>query len=437
MPLFLVSTCRLLALSMVALLAITSTGWAQEASLKRADVFFEAEDYHSATTQYEQILKDSPQSGIAQFKAGVCYLYTGHADKGLAYIKESAQKPLAIDPYYYFWLGKAYHLNMRIDSALIAYRKYLKGAPTTDAFRKGTENLIAQAHRTESYFTSTDASPLQARNLGEIVNSPFTERNPQITPDGKLMIFSTRRPVYPEELQLEDGEFAEKSFITVRGADGAWTRATPLLAPADRKTWYTAVQLLENGQRLLLLREGKEAGFFVATRSGDTFDAPMPIDLGLKVSVTEYDVTFSPNLKSAVYSRMNRTTGNLDLYGTRKEADGSWSKSVRLPSSVNSLEDEVSPEFRDNGRILIFASKGREGMGGFDLYKATWDEVTQRWSFGDNIGLPYNSPGNDIGYEEVSVDAKRYVYISSSRPRGFGEADIYEVDFTGVQAGIK
>ena len=412
-----------------------ATLWAQEAALKKADGFFDQEDYHTAGAQYEQILRSFPNSGIAKFKAGVCYLYTGQADRGLGYIREARQLPLEVDPYYYFWLGKAFHLNMRIDSALINYRRYLSTAPKTDAFRKGTENLIAQAHRTESYFLSPDASPLQPRNLGENLNSPYTERNPLLTADGKLMVFASRRPLYPEEQPQADGEFQEKMFVAQRQPDGSWSKAAPLLAPADRKSWYLPVQMLDGGQRLLLMQEGAaKGGFFEADRQGDTYDLPSPLDLGLSAEATGYDVTFSPDLKTAIYSKLNRNTGDLDLYQTRRQADGDWTKALRLPATANSLENEVSPLLLEGGRTLVFASKGRDGLGGYDLYRCRYDDAAARWGQAENLGLPYNSPGNDIFYAELATDGKKYGYLCTSRPRGLGEADIYELDFAGVRA---
>lgn len=439
-----VSTPMRLICAVAAALVLAPAAYAQEASLKRADSYFDLEDYHTAATQYEQLLKENPQSGIAKFKAGVCYLYTGRAEEGLAYIRDARQLPLEIDPYYYFWLGKAYHLNMRIDSALVNYRRYLNTAPASDAFRKGTENLIAQAHRTESYFLAPDASPLQARNLGENINSPYTERNPLVTADGHLMVFSSRRPLYPEEQPQPDGEYVEKSFISAVQPDGSWGKALPLLAPADRKSWYTAVQLLEGGQKILLLQESGAGGFYIATRQGDAFYInaqkgegyadPKKLDLGLKVSTTGYDVSLSGDLKSAVYSKLNRTTGDLDLYFTHKQGDGSWTKPLRISSAVNTLENEVSPLLSADGKTLTFASKGREGLGGFDLFRSKFDEAAARWAPAENMGMPYNSPGNDINYTELSVDGKKMGYLCASRPRGYGEADIYEIDFAGARA---
>jgi len=292
-------------------------------------------------------------------------------------------------------------------------------------------NLIAQAHRTETYFSLTDSSTLQMRNLGDAVNSPYTERNPRITADGQIMIFTSRRPLRPNEEPLPDGEFVEKTFSTIRQADGSWAKAQPILAPTDNKNWFTSIQLLDGGQKLLLVKEGKNPGFFIATRAGNTYENPLPIDLGIKLAVTDYDVSFSANLRKAVFSKMNRTTGDLDLYFIQKDtATGAWSNPSRLSPAVNSMEDEVSPELSASGDQLMFASKGREGLGGYDLFTTEFNPTTRKWTQAENLGMPYNSPGNEIGYQESSTTTAKSLYVVSSRQRGLGEADIYEVNFT-------
>jgi tetratricopeptide (TPR) repeat protein len=416
---------------LLTLLASAGTAFAQKESLKRADTYYEAEDYHTAARQYELCLEENPSSGIAKFKAGICYLYIGKPEQGLAYIKKASTMPLEMDAYYYFWLGKAFHLNMKIDSAIINYRKYLTAAPAKDAFRKGTERLIAQAHRTESYFTSGEAGGASMHNLGEGINSPYTERNPQTTLDGRLLVFNSRRPLYPDEQPLADGEFIEKTFIALKQANGTWGKAEAILVPADHKSWYSTVRLIEGGQRILLLLEGTPGGLFIATRQGDTYGNITPLDLGLKLSTTGYDIAVTENLQTVVFSKMNKTTGDVDLYVVHKDAStGSWSRVHRLPSNINTTEDESSPAFADNDKTLVFASKGYEGLGGYDLFRTPFIDATPGIGQPENLGMPFNSPGNDISYAEYAQSGKKSVYVSSVRPRGQGDTDLYEIDLS-------
>ena len=417
---------RLITLAVALLLAASS--FAQDASLKRADGYFDSQDYHTAAKMFEQVIDKNPQSGIATFKAGVCYLYTSQQERGLSYIKKAATLPLERDLYYDFWLGRAYHLNMKLDSAIMGYRAYLKKAPANDEFKKGTENLIAQIHRTETYFISTENSPFEASNLGENINSPYTERSPMVTRDGRLMVFTTRRPIYPDEPTGPDGEYADKIFMVTLAADGSWGKAVPVLQPEDRQSWYRPIQFMDNETKLLLHRPGKEGGLYLSERSGDGWKIPYKLNEKVKASHLDLDVTFTQDMKRMVYAKASMNDDYTDLFIVDKDSRGLWGSPRKLNVAC-STDDDLSPVFLEGGNTIVFSSKGHNGLGGFDLFKTSYDLSTKKWSAPANLGYPINGPGNDISYTEID-GAPKVSYIASARAKGFGEADIYKITYT-------
>jgi hypothetical protein len=70
-------------------------------------------------------------------------------------------------------------------------------------------------------------------------------------------------------------------------------------------------------------------------------------------------------------------------------------------------------------------------MGGFDILVSNFENGT--WSDPTNVGYPFNSTYDDI-YYTTTVDGLRG-YVTSFRPGGNGEKDIYEIknDFLGVK----
>jgi hypothetical protein len=62
--------------------------------------------------------------------------------------------------------------------------------------------------------------------------------------------------------------------------------------------------------------------------------------------------------------------------------------------------DEEYPSLSKDGKTLYFSSKGWENMGGYDIFKSTWDENTETWSKPVNLGSPINSPFEDIYFLE-------------------------------------
>jgi len=117
--------------------------------------------------------------------------------------------------------------------------------------------------------------------------------------------------------------------------------------------------------------------------------------------------------------------GGRDLYRTVMLPDGTWSKPLNLGKRINSPGEEESPVISSDGRTLIFASDGRPGMGGFDLYRCRRLE-NGSWSEPEHLGHPLNTPGDEV---ILTLDASgRTGYISSARAGG-DDLDIYRVEF--------
>src|SRR5690606_9673438 len=96
-------------------------------------------------------------------------------------------------------------------------------------------------------------------------------------------------------------------------------------------------------------------------------------------------------------------------------------KAVNLGPDINTDGDEMFPFIRKDGR-LYFASDGRVGMGGLDIFSAeTSGENT--WNNVENLGVPINSIGHDFGIVWEG-DAERG-YLTSDRNGGKGKDDIY------------
>lgn len=111
--------------------------------------------------------------------------------------------------------------------------------------------------------------------------------------------------------------------------------------------------------------------------------------------------------------------GKTDIWYSELQTDGSWGKPVNCGSEINSKEEEAFPTTGRNGE-LYYSSKGRIGMGGYDIYSSRGEKTT--WSKPQDLKYPMNSTSDDFYF--ISNDGKTG-YFSSNREGGAGDDDIY------------
>ncbi|MGL4597747.1 MAG: hypothetical protein ACRCYO_09470, partial [Bacteroidia bacterium] len=123
--------------------------------------------------------------------------------------------------------------------------------------------------------------------------------------------------------------------------------------------------------------------------------------------------------------------GGLDLYISKRLPTGKWSPATNLGAAINTAYDEDFPNLSPDGKILYFSSKGHSSMGGYDIFKAEIDIMTQAFSSVKNIGYPINTPEDNSNFR-ISSNG-RYGYVAMRREDGLGDLDIYRVEFNDIE----
>jgi len=111
--------------------------------------------------------------------------------------------------------------------------------------------------------------------------------------------------------------------------------------------------------------------------------------------------------------------GKTDIWYSELQSDGIWGKPVNCGSEINTGEEEAFPTTGPYGE-LYYSSKGKIGMGGYDIYSSRGGKTT--WSKSQNLKYPMNSTSDDFYF--ISNDGKTG-YFSSNREGGAGDDDIY------------
>lgn len=122
------------------------------------------------------------------------------------------------------------------------------------------------------------------------------------------------------------------------------------------------------------------------------------------------------------YPRIIGDTLDTDLFEKNRLLD-KWGVEERLSSVINSEGNELYPYILDDGLTLYFSSNGHGGLGGYDIFVTRYNPQTNKYLPPTNLGMPYNSTGDDFLYvlDEFSDKA----WFASNRNNTEGEITVY------------
>lgn len=397
---------------------------------KEADKAFELEHYRTARHFYKDMLTMDPGSVLAKYRLGICELFTFDYEDALGLIEAAVAKDPSVDKYCNFWLARAYHLNYQFDKAIQHYQQYMEDLGKGHReFHQKAEKLIEECENGKKLCALP--SNYKISNLGDQLNSPYSEHSPIITQDGLTMYFTSRRDHEDlEYLKVHEGEFNENIYVSHLNAKGKWTSPKPLESLETGIHHEATVMLYDEDQKMLVYKN---------TDLGDLYETELteegvwsnPKSLKVNTKASESDAYIGHDGKILIFASSNHSHldgDDLDLYISFRQENGNWGNAKPLSSKINTSYDENSPFLSKDGKTLYFSSSGHSSMGGYDVFKSEFDSTTMQWGDPINLGHPLNTPGDDI-YFYYSDKNEWNGYFSSYRSGGLGEKDIYHVQF--------
>lgn len=268
-------------------------------------------------------------------------------------------------------------------------------------------------------------SGLVKENLGPQVNTAYDDLGPHITADGRTIMYGVENS--PDNLGgKEDGE---DIWVTTSTDGKTWSKSTNMGSVVNSKDVNNLAAISADNNMLLFC---KSDGFEVRKRTQDGWSQPEYLNVKFKNESSTMEGNLSPDGKAILFT--SKLSQNLyyktegkekDVYVSIQEKDGVWSAPINLGKQINTEEDEVSPFLASDGRTLYFASSGRPGYGGHDIFmsKRQGDGWTS-WSEPLNLGPEINSIGFDAYYTlPASAD---YAYLVSNT-NSYGAADLVRV----------
>ena len=404
--------------------------------LETGDKFFEQGPmfYKLALYHYLAANQFNPNNALLNYKMGACYMFTANKLKSIPLLEKALKLNPAVDPQIHYLLGKAYHLDMQFDKAIDEFRIFQKtlnqALPESAAFMDQAYKHIGECGTGKELVKN----PIRVfiDNAGMGVNSQYPDYGAVITADESVMLFTSRRPnTTGGKIDHGINEYFEDIYISFK-KENKWTTAVNMGSPINTDDHDANSGLSADGQKFLIYIGKNKGDLYESELNGEVWSKPEHMNKNINTDYHESSACYSPDGKSVYFvSDKPDGFGERDIYISTKDEKGKWGKASNLGPIINTKYNEEGVFIHPDGKTLYFSSQGHETMGGYDIFKSVFDDVTKSWSKPENLGYPVNTPDDDVFFV-ISASGK-HGYYSSFNEKGYGEKDIYMISFLGPE----
>lgn len=398
-------------------------------SLKAAKEHLRYEEFQQALPYVQELLKEDANSAYYNFWMGKCLYITYKKNQALPYFEKVEKLNPDIDKEFYYWYGLTLHYNLYFDRAVEAYHKDSERYEPSSPEYVWVNNRITQCLYAKKLANKADAEQVKIENMGDMINSEFSEHSPVISANDSVLIYTARRPeclgAKPEIY------FYDEDIYVSHKVDGQWGPGENIGKPVNAAGHDATISLTADGQTLYIYRHKKAGGLYV-TKFDDVeqkWREPSTVERPLNSKFYEASICQSAD-SSVMFFTSDRPGGfgGRDIYMVKKEGKTKWTEPINLGATVNTAFDEDAPYFHPDGKTLYYSSNGPGSMGGFDIFVTEFaDQDKTAWLEPLNMGSPVNTPDDDI-YFVLALDGKSG-YYASGMEGGYGEKDIYHIRF--------
>jgi flagellar motor protein MotB/Tfp pilus assembly protein PilF len=342
-------------------------------------------------------------------------------NKGLAvaqYEKAISMKP-GYKPFTYIRIAEILQGDGRYEEA----RKYYFDFLPYQKLEKEYTNYVNQKIKQCDYAIEMMKRPVPFNpiNLGPRINTALSEYWPILTADDSLLVFTSSD-------RLRNSQ--EDLYYSTRNKDG-WDQATLIAPPVNSKGSEGAQTISADGRIMVFTACLRTDGFgscdlYISRKSGNEWSKPLNMGKNINTSYKESQPSLSSDGKT-IYFASNRPggKGKFDIWQSRLNDDGNWSVPINLGDSINTDGEDFAPFIHYDNQTLYFSSDGHPGMGGTDIFISRKDE-SGNWSKAKNAGYPINTHFSE---ESLVVDAYgTFGLFSSDMDGGYGQKDIYKFE---------
>lgn len=334
----------------------------------------------------------------------------------------------------FYYLGEFYYTAREFEKAKGFLETYL------DHNSENSENYnqVMLMTRNIDYYLKliNNPVPFNPEPLRDICTEE-DEYLPLISPDEELLFYTRRYKEHPntayekyvEELVMSNRNWSDSSTLR-------FNRGIPLAEPFnDGRNMGGATITIDNNHLFITICEYERANYTsfkncdifssdrqngewkTLRRLGKTINGKHTFE-GMPSITADGKVLFFASAREGGY-------GGIDIYKSELQENGLWGDAQNLGPVINTKGDDKTPFIHSDSQTLYFASNGRFGVGGFDVYYSQYLGIG-RWSEPINMGYPLNTRQDEVGLI-VSANGKRIFFSSKSFSKD-GNWNIYSAD---------
>ena len=299
-------------------------------------------------------------------------------------------------------------------------------------------SIVASLAQITEEKTIGDTLKVTIKNIGQEINSTFHDYSVNITADGKLMFFTSRRDVVNSDVKKKVK--AKKGldniyFSLYSDKQKKWDASMISPEPLNKVGGNNSnIALSNDGSWLLLYRDDldlRTGDIYESFQSGTSWSEPTKLPEPINTPFHESSASIAPDGRTIYFvsERPDGSKGKRDIWYCTKDLNGNWGKAINIGEPINTSENEDCVFIHPDGKTLYFSSTRKEGLGGYDIYKTTNERGV--WTKPINIGTPINTPDDDLFL--VLTASGKTAYYSSERKGSIGGRDIFEITFTALE----
>ncbi len=408
------------------IIVVSFQGFSQKAKVANANKKYERFSYIDAIATYERVADKGYKDEKMFQKLGNAYYFNAELEKAAKWYEELFAMNQDQEPEYFY----------RYSQALKSIGQYKQADAMLEQFNKksGNDSRAKLFETNKNYLEVIKANSGRFNIEDAGINSEYSDFGSTIF-DNKLIFASSRfvgvaKRVFEWTNQaftnLYASEFSSKGNLGLanrfdKSINSKFHESTPVFTKDGKTMYFTRNNYLDG-------KEGRDSNKITLLKvyKATLVDESWENIIELPFNSNQFSVAhpmLSPDDKTLYFaSNMPGTLGQSDLFKVSINEDGSFTSPVNLGTEINTEGRETFP-FISEENELYFASDGRPGLGGLDVFVSkinkdnTFTEVL-------NVGAPVNGSQDDFAF---LIDSKsRNGFFTSNRDGGKGYDDIYK-----------